>query len=86
MVEGQLEMYFPLVRQEAYRLKLRLPEEIDVEEIYAAGLQGLIEAAGRYDAGRGVPFSAYARRRVKGAMIDGLRSLGCASPRKCGVR
>ena len=75
VVEGQLEMYFPLVRQEAYRLKLRLPEEIDIEEIYAAGLQGLIEAAGRYDAGRGVPFSAYARRRIKGAMIDGLRSL-----------
>ena len=74
-VEDQLETYFPLVRQEAYRLKLRLPEEIDIEEIYAAGLQGLIEAVGRYDAGRGVPFSAYARRRVKGAMIDSLRSL-----------
>jgi RNA polymerase sigma factor for flagellar operon FliA len=74
-VEDQLETYFPLVRQEAYRLKLRLPDEIDIEELYAAGLQGLIEAVGRYDAGRGVPFSAYARRRVKGAMIDSLRSL-----------
>jgi RNA polymerase sigma factor for flagellar operon FliA len=74
-VEDQLETYLPLVRQEAYRLKLRLPEEVDVEELFAAGLRGLIEAVGRYDAGRGVPFSAYARRRVKGAMIDGLRSL-----------
>jgi RNA polymerase sigma factor for flagellar operon FliA len=74
-VEDQLETYLPLVRQEAYRLKLRLPEEVDVEELFAAGLRGLIEALGRYDAGRGVPFSAYARRRVKGAMIDGLRSL-----------
>lgn len=74
-VEDQLEAYFPLVRQEACRLKLRLPDEIDIEELYAAGLQGLIEAVGRYDAGRGVPFSAYARRRVKGAMIDNLRSL-----------
>ena len=74
-VEDQLETYLPLVRQEAYRLKLRLPEEVDVEELFAAGLRGLIEALGRYDAGRGVPFSAYARRRIKGAMIDGLRSL-----------
>lgn len=74
-IEDQLEAYFPLVRQEAFRLKLKVPEEVDIEDLFAAGLQGLIEAMSRYDGARGVPFSAYARRRVKGAMIDNLRSM-----------
>jgi RNA polymerase sigma factor for flagellar operon FliA len=49
---------------------------VDVDELVGLGAQGLVDAARRFDAGRGVPFAAYARPRVQGAMLDGLRALG----------
>jgi RNA polymerase sigma factor for flagellar operon FliA len=48
---------------------------VDLDELVGLGAQGLVDAERRFDAGRGVPFSAYARARVQGAMLDGLRAL-----------
>jgi RNA polymerase sigma factor for flagellar operon FliA len=47
----------------------------ELEELLSFGREGLLDAARRYDAARGVPFRGYASFRVRGAMIDGVRSL-----------
>ena len=52
----------------------RLPEIADKEAIEGAGLMGLAEAASRFDPSKGVPFGAFAYRRVVGAMRDEVRS------------
>src|SRR3954468_12623584 len=58
----------------ALRLAGRVPKSVDVDDLVAAGMLGLIDAANRYDAGRGIPFEAYSRRRIQGAILDALRA------------
>ncbi|MGE0445004.1 MAG: sigma-70 family RNA polymerase sigma factor [Vicinamibacterales bacterium] len=67
-----------LVRSMALRLARRLPSQVDVSELVSVGMLGLIDAAGRYKNSLGVPFDAFARRRVHGAMLDALRDLDWA--------
>jgi RNA polymerase sigma factor FliA len=67
-----------LVKSLAQRLAQRLPSQVSVEDLISAGVLGLIEAAGRYQPSLGVPFQAFARRRVHGAMLDALRDLDWA--------
>jgi RNA polymerase sigma factor for flagellar operon FliA len=62
----------------AQRLARRLPPQVDVADLVSIGVLGLIEAAGRYQASTGVPFDAFARRRVQGAMLDELRGMDTA--------
>ena len=64
-----------LVRALASRVARRVPAQFDVSELVSVGMLGLIDAAGRYRPSLGVPFEAYARRRVEGAMLDLLRQL-----------
>lgn len=68
----------PLVRSMAQRLARRLPSQVDVSDLVSVGMLGLIDAAGRYRDSLGVPFDAFARRRVHGAMLDALRELDWA--------
>src|SRR4051812_4963333 len=67
-----------LVKALASRLARRVPAQVEVNELIAVGMVGLIDAAGRYESSLGVPFDAFARRRVHGAMLDSLRSLDWA--------
>jgi len=67
-----------LVRSLAQRLSQRLPSQVTVDDLTGAGMLGLIEAAGRYKPSLGVPFQAFARRRIQGAMLDALRDLDWA--------
>jgi RNA polymerase sigma factor for flagellar operon FliA len=67
-----------LVKSLAQRLAQRLPSQVSIEDLISAGVLGLIEAAGRYQPSLGVPFQAFARRRVHGAMLDALRDLDWA--------
>ena len=67
-----------LVRVLAQRLAQRLPREVELGELVSVGVLGLIEAAGRYQPALGVPFDAFARRRIHGAMLDALRHLDWA--------
>lgn len=67
--------HVPLVKTLAQRLAHRLPPEVEVKELISVGVLGLVEAANRYQPALGVPFDAFARRRVHGAMLDALRSL-----------
>jgi RNA polymerase sigma factor for flagellar operon FliA len=67
-----------LVKALAQRMAQRLPPQVDVNDLISVGTLGLIDAAGRYKASLGVPFDAFARRRVQGAMLDALRELDWA--------
>jgi RNA polymerase sigma factor FliA len=67
-----------LVKTMAQRLAMRLPSQVEVSDLVSVGVLGLIDAAGRYKATLGVPFDAFARRRVQGAMLDSLRDLDWA--------
>jgi RNA polymerase sigma factor for flagellar operon FliA len=70
--------HVPLVKILAQRLAHRLPAQVEVAELISVGLLGLIDAASRYKPSLGVPFDAFARRRVQGAMLDSLRDLDWA--------
>jgi RNA polymerase sigma factor (sigma-70 family) len=62
-----------LVRPIALALLRRLPAHIELADLVQAGMLGLIQACGRWDASRGVPFECYARHRIRGAMLDSTR-------------
>ncbi len=76
--EGALD----LVDSVARRIRRMVEHSIESDELLAYGREGLLDAARRYDADRGVPFRAFAYFRVRGAMIDGVRSLGRLPRRK----
>lgn len=67
--------YCPLVKHVAGRLASRMPAHVDVADLVAYGLAGLVEAVERYDPERGVQFETYAGLRIRGAIIDALRAL-----------
>lgn len=64
-----------LVKIMAQRLAHRLPPQVEVAELISVGVLGLVEAANRFQPSLGVPFDAFARRRIHGAMLDALRHL-----------
>ena len=70
--------HVPLVKSMAQRLAQRLPSQVELSDLVSVGVLGLIDAAGRYKPASGVPFDAFARRRVQGAMLDSLRELDWA--------
>ncbi len=74
--EGQLvEQHLPLVKTVVGRVAMSLPPHVDSEDLYSAGMIGLLNAIRRYDAGTGVAFETYARLRIRGAVLDELRRL-----------
>ncbi|OUU20931.1 MAG: hypothetical protein CBC13_09800 [Planctomycetia bacterium TMED53] len=70
-----LERYLPIVRYAADRLHRKLPQQVDVDDLYGAGIFGLMGAIEGYDLERGVKFETYCNTRVNGAIIDSLRAL-----------
>lgn len=66
--------HLPLIQTIAKRLVKRLPPSVEVEELVNIGVLGLMDALARFDAQKGVPFKSYAELRIKGQMIDALRS------------
>jgi len=71
--ETLIRSHLPLVRRMAGHLASRLPPSIELDDLMQFGLIGLNDAIQRYQAQEGVPFEVYARTRIRGAMIDGLR-------------
>jgi len=67
--------YSPLVKYVMGRLAISLPAIVDYEDILSFGTIGLIEAVERFDNEKGVKFETYAISRIRGAIIDALRSL-----------
>jgi RNA polymerase sigma factor for flagellar operon FliA len=69
-----IETNLPLVEHLVLRVSGGFPRFVERQELVAAGMLGLTEAAEHYDFDRGVPFAAYAARRIRGAVLDVARS------------
>jgi RNA polymerase sigma factor FliA len=69
-----IEDTLPLVRHVMYQVSVRFPRHVDREELARAGVLGLVQAAHRYDATKGVNFNHYAAQRIRGAILDAVRS------------
>jgi RNA polymerase sigma factor for flagellar operon FliA len=73
--ERLVNQYLPLVRIVVGRLAMTLPTHAATEDLYSAGLVGLLNAVRRYNPKTGVLFETYARVRIRGAVFDELRRL-----------
>lgn len=67
--------YGPLIKYIASRLAIRLPPHIDLNDIINSGVLGLMDAIEKFDETKGVQFKTYAEFRIKGAILDNLRTM-----------
>lgn len=79
--EHLLMEHLPTVRYLARRIHERLPQHVDLEDLVSAGVVGLIDAFSKFDHGKKVQFKSYAQFRIRGAILDSLRTLDW-SPRE----
>jgi RNA polymerase sigma factor for flagellar operon FliA len=70
-----LNHYLPLVRNVAGRLAMGFPKSVELTDLVNTGVIGLIEAFANFDPTRGIKFETYAVPRIRGAILDELRSL-----------
>ncbi len=78
--EGRLvHDHLPLVQRAVTDLSRRLPQHVRTDELYSAGMLGLAQAARSFDPGRGIAFEHHASTRIRGALLDELRSADWAS-------
>ncbi len=79
MREKLIEKYTPLIKYIAHRLAMRLPPHISADDLFGVGAIGLMDALDKFDPTKKVQFRTYAEFRIKGAMLDELRSLDWVS-------
>src|SRR5207302_7764909 len=72
--DALIRAHIALARNLALRLASRVPPSVDLDDLIGAGMLGLIDAVDRFDASRAIPFEAYARTRIQGAILDALRA------------
>lgn len=70
-----IERYLQLVRYNAERVWAKLPEGVDLNDLMSAGVFGLMDAIDAFDMSRGVKFETYCVPRIRGAMLDELRTM-----------
>ncbi|HVT88389.1 MAG TPA: FliA/WhiG family RNA polymerase sigma factor [Tepidisphaeraceae bacterium] len=70
-----MENYLHLVRYNAERIHVKLPEEVELDDLMSAGIFGLMDAIAAFDLNRGVKFETYCAPRIRGAILDELRSM-----------
>ena len=69
-----LMQYAPLVRRLALQLIAKLPACVELDDLIQVGMMGLLDATSRYQDDRGAKFETYASQRIRGAMLDELRT------------
>ena len=79
--ERVLLEHLPIVRFLARRIHERLPQHVDIEDLVSAGIVGLMDAFSKFDPAKKVQFRSYAQFRIRGAILDSLRTLDW-SPRE----
>ena len=79
--EALLMEHLPTVRFLARRIHERLPQHVELDDLVSAGVVGLIDAFSKFDHGKKVQFKSYAQFRIRGAILDSLRTLDW-SPRE----
>src|SRR2546427_12365101 len=77
--EVALSRYAPLVKYVVDRLALHLPKSVERDDLISAAIIGLFDALEKYDSSKGTKFETYAIWRIRGAILDELRSLDWAS-------
>jgi RNA polymerase sigma factor for flagellar operon FliA len=70
-----IEIYLPLVRYNGERIWSRLPDGVELDDLVSAGTFGLMDAIDAFDMSRGVKFETYCVPRIRGAMLDELRTM-----------
>lgn len=73
--QALIERHLHLVKYIAGRLVVHLPAMVELDDLISYGVFGLFDAIEKFDYGRGVKFETYAYTRVRGAILDGLRSM-----------
>ena len=73
--EEVIKQYSPMIKYVANRIAMRLPPHIEVDDLISVGVLGLMDAISKYDSSRGAKFKTYAEFRVRGAILDELRSM-----------
>ena len=73
--EEVIKRYSPMIKYVANRIAMRLPPHIEVDDLISVGVLGLMDAISKYDSSRGAKFKTYAEFRVRGAILDELRSM-----------
>src|ERR1700757_4971298 len=66
--------YSPLIKFIAQKIAVRLPSNIELDDLISSGVIGLMDAIEKYDPGRDNKFKTYAEFRIRGAILDELRS------------
>jgi len=69
-----IEHYLPIVKINSERLAAKLPDEVELDDLIAAGIDGLRDAIHMFDVERGVKFETYCATRIRGAILDALRN------------
>ncbi|MDI1308032.1 MAG: RNA polymerase sigma factor FliA [Methylotenera sp.] len=69
-----LNKHAVLVKKLAYQLKAKLPPSVELDDLIQAGMMGLLDAINRYEDTHGAQFETYAAQRIRGSMLDELRS------------
>ncbi|CAN1532716.1 FliA DNA-directed RNA polymerase specialized sigma subunit [Methylophilaceae bacterium] len=69
-----LNIHAVLVKKLAYQLKAKLPPSVELDDLIQAGMMGLLDAINRYEDTHGAVFETYAAQRIRGSMLDELRS------------
>lgn len=67
--------YAPLVKYVVGRISMKLPSSVDLDDLFQAGILGLIDAVSKFDPERGYKFQTYAEFRIRGAILDELRAM-----------
>src|ERR1700721_144858 len=67
--------HLPVVRFIARRIHERLPQHVEIEDLVSAGVVGLMDAFSKFDPAKKVQFRSYAQFRIRGAILDSLRTL-----------
>ena len=72
--ESLIMAMLPLVKQVVLKIRKRLPAHVEVDDLVSNGVLGLVDAAAKFNPRKRVKFASYARHRIRGSILDGLRS------------
>src|SRR5271165_3224608 len=70
-----IKRYLPIVRYNAERIHSKLPSEVELDDLISVGVFGLMDAIAAFDPQRGIKFETYCAPRIRGAILDELRSM-----------
>ncbi len=73
--EALVDEFLPTIRYHAARIKMRVPPNIELDDLVSSGIVGLLDAFDRFDPSRGIKFKTYAEFRIRGTMLDYLREM-----------